>query len=155
MWKNASGTNACHCCTMITPSINAQAYLAATVATFSIQAMICPPNVFPWWLACGGRTSSMLSTRVSSVDTTGALGFLLHSPEMPTDFDQQQQLFGWTCTLTRDWNFWSHCQVLVVADLVESRICPLADSVEGFLPLETECVWEVILISNVAPVVLL
>lgn len=45
-------------------------HLAAMVATFSIQAMICPPKVLPWWLACGGSTSSTLSTRVFSAGTT-------------------------------------------------------------------------------------
>lgn len=47
-------------------------YLAAIVATFSIHAMIWPPNVFTWWLACVGRASSTLSTRVLSVGTSSS-----------------------------------------------------------------------------------
>ena len=44
-------------------------HLAAMVATFSIQAIICPPNVLTWWLAWGGNTSSTLSTLVRSAAT--------------------------------------------------------------------------------------
>lgn len=48
------------------------------VATFSIQAMIWPPKVLTWWFACGGSTSSTLSTRVLSAGT--APWYSWHSP---------------------------------------------------------------------------
>lgn len=51
---------------------------AAIVATFSIQAMIWPPKVLTWWLACGGSTSSTLSTRVLSAGTASSYSW--HSP---------------------------------------------------------------------------
>lgn len=40
--------------------------------------MIWPPKVLTWWLACGGSTSSTLSTRVRSAGT--ASWYSRHSP---------------------------------------------------------------------------
>lgn len=47
-------------------------YLAEILATVSIQAMIWPPKVFPWWFAWGGWTSSILCTWVRSVETASS-----------------------------------------------------------------------------------
>lgn len=103
-----------------------RSYLAAIVATFTIQAMICPPNVFTWiqmnysqwhlyfhmtnvpwknatidhsslyswrnkstwrtwWFACGGRTSSTLSTLVFSAATP------LHTAELSAGTERHAQ----------------------------------------------------------------
>ena len=35
---------------------------ATMVAALAIHAMICPPKVLPWWLACCGSTSSVISS---------------------------------------------------------------------------------------------
>lgn len=56
-------------------------HLAAMVATFSIQAMIWPPKVLPWWLVWGGRTSSTLSTRVFSAGTVWLQSLLSRSSQ--------------------------------------------------------------------------
>lgn len=50
----------------------AEKYLAEILATVSIQAMIWPPKVFPWWFAWGGWTSSILCTWVRSVETASS-----------------------------------------------------------------------------------
>lgn len=52
--------------------LHVEKYLAEILATVSIQAMIWPPKVFPWWFAWGGWTSSILCTWVRSVETASS-----------------------------------------------------------------------------------